>query len=151
MNEIELIKKWCERYGSKVVEEEFFKASWAKEGAVDPGGTIDVGSNEGIFVKDSYFFGHVDVSFGLSGTIVLTNQNSLEIQFISNMKGRQIDGNKFTIGIGSGLDLLGNGTYVGYTRKYAKGFNRLLVGLVGVGAATTTWIIELDGILFRMK
>lgn len=153
MNEIDVITRWCEKYGSSVDSVNFHKDSKLFAGLGPWAGTTwDIGENEGLQVDKSYFFGHVDVTISLSGTINPADANGLDAHFISYMKSRQISGSNLLLAVGSGIDILGNGAYIGYRRLYAKAFNRIFTSLAMIDASCVYSVTyEVEGYLFRMK
>lgn len=150
MNEIELIIRYLERHGSKVIDiayhaEELYCTSLV-------GTSYYPGIISGFNFMDCFFFGNVTIYAEVSGVVDLANKMIIYTEFQVQLKGgATVVHNMQTMGVAHNMNLMGNGEYVGNKRLYGMGFNRIDVGVEGFGAATLAQAMQVNGYLFRMR
>ena len=149
MNEIDMIKRYLERHGSKVVDMFYFNDGFTTSA---DGFVFYAGLSMGYEFKDAWFFGHINMKVSFLGTIVLTDKNLLNIQFYSMLKGRDDVGYmNIYKGVNLGMSLMGDGTYEGISRYYSMGFNKIIITKLDFGATVFNVLLSMNGYLFLMK
>jgi hypothetical protein len=149
MNEEDLVEKYLKRVGSEVIDKYYYSGNLGTD-------TFPVIKYMGIGKVEQYekcfFYGNISVNIDISGVVTLAGQNSLILGFVSEFIGG-FTSNDFGVhmNIGNGINLLGDGTYMGSKRFYGVGFNRISFAVVDVAAAVFNVSVRFNGILFIMK
>jgi hypothetical protein len=157
MNELDLIIKYLQLRGSKVVDYLYYVEYIIMSSAEFTAGLGTVvkqlaKETQGRAVQDVYFFGNITVAGSLAGVITLAGQNEFNFGFISRLKGRTEAGYISTsLMVADNLYKDGAGVYRGNRRIYGVGCNELQCQAVGITAGVPTVQIELNGIIFIMK
>jgi hypothetical protein len=110
-----------------------------------------VGAAQGFVPLHQLFFGHVSYDAIFSGVIAPGDRNVISTIFYTELFGHPPEINFRTwIGVNHGMDLMGDGTYVGHKRFYFAGFNMLGIDYIDVGATVIEYWIGLNGYIFTV-
>jgi len=147
MNEFDLIKKFLEGHGSKIIGSSFYAESVSLNAGINRMGVAN-----GEIVGGSWYFGNVSMYARLTGVVDLANENRVSYSFGSELANfANTISLTESLAIGSGLNLLGDGSYIANRRLYGVGFNRIDITLNNFGAAVLQLILTFNGYQFRMK
>ena len=149
MNEFDLITKYLEKYGTKVMEFDYYAEGHLAIASED---VWNLGIIEGEQPLRSFFFGNVNINTTIAGVVVLTNQNLLNLQFLTLLPRRtEVGYAAYTMGVNLSMSLMGNGEYEGSKRLYGMGLNRVLTQQNGLGDATFEVRYCFNGYRFRLS
>jgi uncharacterized protein YkuJ len=148
MNEFDAIVHYLEKKGLRVSEVRYFQEYNITNTAV----MFYLGVKEGYDYKQILCVGCLEIYAQLSGTIVLTNQNSLNTKTYMKFPGMASsqECNRIVMSIGNGLNPLGNNEYQGWKRVYNVGLNHFELVMTGCGSATLDYTASFNGFLFAL-
>ena len=142
------IERYLEKRGSEVVAIEYFDTNIV---ATAPLAGTYLGHALGEQDRGGWFLGNVQLVSKIGGVIVLTNENRLRLQLVTDLRGIFQYNLIYNFGVNLHMSLAGNGEYFGDHRFYGAGFNRIELNTYGCGAATYEVGIQFNGYLFRLK
>jgi hypothetical protein len=149
MDEIALIKKYLDKYGTTVINVEYYTEGHL---AIADADVWNLGIIAGETVTRVWMFGNVHINTTIAGVINLADQNMLNLQFLTAIPGiTEVGYAAHTMGVNLGMSLMGNGEYEGNKRLYGMGFNRVVTNTNDFGAATFAVRYCFNGYRFRIK
>lgn len=146
-NEIELVTRYIEGSGYRVKDVRYFEDHILYMGA----GNYYVGVNQGHVQQHQFFYGNISLQDEMQGVINLANRNEHVIIFSTLLYGGvAIETARHSFCVNSGLDLLGDGNYIGSKRLYGVGCNQVDIGVIGCGAALIAGGISFTGLIWTI-
>ena len=146
-NEFDLIVKYLGTVGHRVMDVRYFREQMIIAGAAG----YDIGAAQGFVPNQQFFFGNISISITMSGVIVLTNENLISTVLSTLLFGHlEIQDIRVLLGVNLGMNLMGNGYYIGEKRIYGLGCNRISVQFVGIGAAVIDLWAGFNGYMFTV-
>jgi hypothetical protein len=147
MNEIDLIIKWLQKVSGKLSEAIYYHET----GELIGDNVIFMGLENGYIEQKNFYFGNLNLHLTFGGVPVLTDANTINIATETWLRAVNMGGrNDWSMGINHGLNLLGDGSYVGDKKIYQAGFNRLIFLANDMGVATWNMKWTFNGFVFVM-
>jgi len=146
-NEIQLVTRYIEGSGYRVKDVRYFEDYIAYIAA----GDYYIGVNRGQIAQHQFFYGNISIWDQMTGVVVLANRNEHRFVFATLLYGGvEIEACRQSLCVGSGLDLLGSGEYLGNRRLYGVGCNFVRISTHFVGASAISGGVLLNGLIWTI-